>query len=313
MTTVTSARALATMPADEVDRWFATEHPERIVALVAALSDKDLDRLVALPHLREPAVRHVLGRLPEFALPGPLAKVSGLVEFAIEVPRADPERHALRFGDGTVSRVPVGEQPADVIVGLAAADFVRLVTGTRNAALLLLADRLRVRGDEMLALRVGGLFQVPGRPGVAVDPAEVDPEAAALVLRRAKDAHLRRLMEGGFRDVVLQQIFERLPEFLDGEQAVGHSLDVGFTVTGRPDGTADRRAVRVHDGTCTVEEASGGESGRDAVVTAHGADFLKLVTGNLNPVLGVVRGALKVRGDVTAALTLHRIMRVPGS
>ena len=98
-------------------------------------------------------------------------------------------------------------------------DFVRLVSGGRNAALLLLGDRLRVRGDEALALAVGGVFQVPGKPGVAVDPAEVDPDQVAVVLRHVKDAHLERVMGGGFRAVVLEQIFARFPEFLDERKA----------------------------------------------------------------------------------------------
>ena len=41
--------------------------------------------------------------------------------------------------------------------------------------------------------------------------------------------------------------------------------------------------------------------------------FLKLVTGRLNPVTGVMRGQLKVRGDVKAALTFSGLMDIPGA
>ena len=67
--------------------------------------------------------------------------------------------------------------------------------------------------------------------------------------------------------------------------------------------------VEVREGACQV---SPGGRARDATLVLDGAAFLKLVTGHLNPVVGVMRGALKVRGDVTAGLALHKIMRIPG-
>ncbi|MGN6129736.1 MAG: SCP2 sterol-binding domain-containing protein, partial [Nocardioidaceae bacterium] len=177
-------------------------------------------------------------------------------------------------------------------------------------ARLRLGGGWRVVGAEALARAVGGVFQVPGKPGVPVDPAAVDPEQVARVLEHAKDAHLREVMTGGFRDVVLEQVFARFPEFLDRRKAAQHTLHVGFTITGRSDGGVDRYTVHVVDGVCRVE--AGGAEGRDATITLSGADFLKLVTGHLNPVMGVMRGALKVRGDVSRALLLHKIMRIPG-
>ena len=212
-------------------------------------------------------------------------------------------------GDG-VAVAPAGTHRPDVTISLAALDFVRMVSGGRNAALLLLGDRLRVDGDEQLALRVGGVFRVPGRPGVAVDPSAVDPEQAAAVLKGVKDRHLDRLMSGGFREVVLDQVFTRLPEFLDEQRAADASLAVAFRIDGRPDGGSDRVTVYVDRGRCRAERDADGD--RDATLVLGGAQFLKLVTGHLNPVTGVVRGALKVKGDLNAALTLYRIMRIPG-
>ena len=71
----------------------------------------------------------------------------------------------------------------------------------------------------------------------------------------------------------------------------------------------DRYVVRVSDGACRVEPDV---RGRDATITVSGGNFLKLVTGHLNPVMGVMRGQLKVRGDVSTALALHKLMRIPG-
>lgn len=310
MPEATTLTDLAALSPAQAESYFAEEDAEVLVALVGDASDEELRHLVGTPHVRRAAVRHILGRLDEFAVEERLAEVDGVVEFCIDVPDDEPERHGLVFAGGSLSVAEPGGYQPDVTLALGAFEFARLVTGGENAALLLLADRLQVTGDADLALRVGGVFRVPGRPGVAVDPADVDPAQVAQILGTVSDEHLRAVMGGGFRDVILEQVFDRFPEFLDTEKARKHRMSVGFTIGGRSDGESDRYVVHVADGACRVEP--GGE-GREATIVADGANFLKLVTGHLNPVMGVMRGALKVRGDVAAALTLHKIMRIPGS
>ena len=306
-----SALDLVDLPPAEVEEFFATEQPEVVVALVHDLDDRQVGRLVAVPHVRESAVRLVLARLGEFALPEALATVKGVVEFEVDVPGGAPERHLLVFDGAGVAVSPTGDEAPDVTVSMAALDFVRLVSGGSTAAILLLGGRLRVSGDEKLALRVGGVFQVPGRPGVAVDPSAVDPVEAAAAVRGVKDAVLDRVMTGGFREVVLDQVITRMPDFLDERKARQHRLTVGFRVAGRPDGGSDRVVVHVDRGTCRVERDTDGD--RDATLLLDGTQFLKLVLGHLNPVTAVMRGSIKVKGDVNAALRLHRLMRIPGS
>ena len=132
--------------------------------------------------------------------------------------------------------------------------FVRLVTGERNAGLEYLAGHLDIEGDADLALGVGGLFQVPGTHRVAVDPRTLDPVAVATVLGTVKHDHLRKVMRSGFRDVVLGEIFRRLPEFLDPHRARRADLTVGFRLLGHPAGEIERYVVRVAAGAATVTE-----------------------------------------------------------
>ena len=306
---LTRVAQLADLEPEEIEAWFAREDPERIVALVDAAGDDELARLVELEHLRRAAVREVLSRLEEFAIPHRLAEVAGTVAFEVALRKGRHERHAVALADGRVEPVDPETAVPDVTIRLGGVEFLRLVTGGENAAILLLGARLAVEGDTELALRVGGVFSVPGRPGVAVDPDTVDPTEVARVLKGVKDAHLRTVMAGGFRDVVIGQVFKRFPEFLVEERARRADLSVGFRITGRADGEADRYVVRVTDGTCEVEPDG---DARDATLVLDGASFLKLVTGHLNPVLAVMRGAIKVRGDMAAGLALHRMMRIPG-
>jgi putative sterol carrier protein len=122
---------------------------------------------------------------------------------------------------------------------------------------------------------------------------------------------MKAVMEGGFRPVVLQEVFRRFPEFIDAEKASGLRLSVGFRVGGRKDGEVDRYVVHVADGACTIETGAPEGQSRDATITMEGADFLRLALGQLHPVRGVLTGALKVKGDRAKALALNAVMVPP--
>jgi putative sterol carrier protein len=50
---------------------------------------------------------------------------------------------------------------------------------------------------------------------------------------------------------------------------------------------------------------------RDATVTCEAYDFLRLATGHLSAITGVLRGQLKVKGDKAKALQLSSIIDIP--
>jgi putative sterol carrier protein len=306
---------LAGMSEEELDRFFYESDAELIVKLATATSDRDLERLLADEAARAAALGSVLARLDEFAVEERLAMVDGTVCFHLRLPKRGQETHLLQFGDGGVTVVPASGVASDVTVTCDMLDFVRLVTGGVNAALLYLSDRLRIDGDEMLALDVGGVFRIPGSDGVAVDPRALDPADVAVAIAHVKDAHLHAVMGGGLREVVLTEVFRRLPDYVHAEKAQGHELAVGFKIAGRPDGETDRFVVTLSGGRATVERLNESAQGkdRDATIALDGAQFLKLVTGRLNPVKGVMRGQLKVRGDVKAALTFSGLMDIPSA
>ena len=46
-------------------------------------------------------------------------------------------------------------------------------------------------------------------------------------------------------------------------------------------------------------------------MTCEGHDYLRLATGHLNPVTGVLKGQLKVKGDKAKALQLSTVINIP--
>ena len=304
--------ALRSADADAAARFFAEVGPEDLVAAVAATGDDDLLVLVGREEVRPAAVAGILARLHEYAVAEALRGLDGVVRFDLERRGAVLERHALSFAGGRVTPLgAVGEDaPADVVLRTSLLRFLRLVSGELNAGLAYLSGQLDIDGDADLALAVGGLFRVPGSGSVAVDPRLLDPVDVARALGEVRNDHLRKVMGSGFRPVVLGEIFRRLPDFVNPEKSRGVSLCVGFRLAGNPSGDPERYVVEIDDGVAVVTVGDQGAA-RDATVSLEGHDFLKLVTGHLNPVAGVLKGQLKVRGDKGKALKLAAVMDIP--
>ncbi|MGZ8738546.1 MAG: SCP2 sterol-binding domain-containing protein [Nocardioides sp.] len=305
---------LSTADAAEAERFFAEVDAEQLVAAVAATSDTDLLDLVRRDDVRPAAVTGILARLHEYAVAERMAEIDGVVRFDLERKGKLLERHALGFSGGTLTPMPgVGvDAPADVVLRTSILHFVRLVSGELNAGLAYLSGKLDIEGDADLALAVGGLFRVPGSGSVAVDPRLLDPADVASALGEVKGDHLRRVMRSGFRPVVLGEIFRRLPDFVNADKSRGVTLCIAFRLAGNPSGEVERYVVQVADGVATVSEGDEGGA-RDATISCEGHDFLRLVTGHLSPVAGVLKGQLKVKGDKGKALKLAAVMDIPSA
>lgn len=296
--------------ADELEQHFASVDAIEIASMIAAAPDDELGQLMADERVRSAALNAGFGRFADFAVPGQLASMSGTVRFVVRRDRRTDEAWDARFGGGTVVVEPADDSLPDVTIGTDALTFLRLLSGTASAAILVLAGAISVSGDERLALQVGGVFRVPGRDDIAVDPTALDAVEVAGVISYARDSHLRDVMKGGFRSVVLDEIFRRFPEYLDERRASRLDLAVCFRIGGGP-GEDDRYLVRIEHGDYSVTTA--GEGRRTVTISIGGAEFLKLATGNLNPTVAFMKGRLKVKGDLAAALALSGAVRIPSA
>ncbi len=297
------------MSDSEVEEFFRTSDVLEITDVIRSADDQELRALIDLEHFRAEGVVTILNRFGEFADAARLDDITGVVRFELARSKKDVERHVARFESGKVTLVDDAEP--DVTIAADIVDFVRLVTGQSNAALLYLGGHLHIEGDAMLALAVGSVFTVPGSNQAAVDPRTLDPVDVATAVATTSGKHMRSVMEGGFRPIVLEEVFRRFPDFIDAEKAGDLRLSVGFRIGGRKDGEVDRYVVHVAEGVCTIETSPPEGQRRDATITVEGADFLRLATGQLHPVRGVLTGALKVKGDRAKALALNAVMVPP--
>jgi putative sterol carrier protein len=310
-----SLEALHTADADEAAAFFAEADPEALVAAVAATSDDDLLGMIGRDEVRPAAIAGILHRLHEYAVPDRLALLHGTVRIDLERRGRVLERHALRFTGGDIEIIDDPDGDVDVVLRTSILRFVRLVSGERNAGLEYLSGKLDIDGDADLALAVGGIFRVPGSDAVAVDPTALDPVDVATALKHAPRQHLEKVMSSGFRPVVLGEIFRRLPDFVDPIRAQKVDLAIGFRLLGNPSGEPERFVVRVREGVATVEtvgpDGDADDDRRDATITCEAHDYLRLATGHLNPLTGVLKGQLKVKGDRAKALKLASVIDIP--
>lgn len=300
---------LATLDVAQVERLFAETPAEELVEGVRALDDDGLWALINRDEIRPAAVAGILARLHEYAVPAMLARVEGRVRLELGRRGKVLETHVLACSSGNLE-LSDDSDPVDVTLRTSVVRFIRLISGEHNAGLEYLSGHLDIDGDADLALAVGGMFRVPGSESVAMDPRALDPVDVATALAQVDSRHLKKVMASGFRPVVLEEIFRRLPDFVNQRKAGRTRLDVAFRLLGNPSGEVERYHVSIDAGAATVSPGEQGQR-RDATISCEGHDFLRLATGHLNPVAGVLKGTLKVKGDKAKALHLSTLIDFP--
>lgn len=312
---MTTLDHLPAASAAEADRFFRETDALEITRAIRDTDDAALLRLLASDTVRHAGIEGILARFAEFADTERLQGITGTVRFDLAEPGGVHECYVVQFADGAVGVQDVRDGQSvsapDVTITAGIVPFVRMVTGQANAALLYLSDQLALSGDAMLALAVGSVFRVPGEGTAVVDPTALDPVEVSRAIKDVSTRHLEAVMSGPFREIVVSEVFRRLPDFLIARKAAKADLAIAFKVGGRADGEPDRFVVTVQRGTCTVIRDPREEVGRDATLVLDGPTFLRLVLGHVNPVRALLGGRLVVKGDRARALAFSSLMEIP--
>lgn len=136
----------------------------------------------------------------------------------------------------------------------------------------------------------------------------LDPAQFAQLIGGASDEQIQEGLATN-RDMILGEIFRRMPEQLDRERTQNVDAVVEWQITGRPDGGTDRYRLVIKHGTCELERDGSAEP---AVTYAIGpVDFLKLVSGNASGPQLFVFGKLRIRGDLMLAARMPSLFKIP--
>jgi putative sterol carrier protein len=102
--------------------------------------------------------------------------------------------------------------------------------------------------------------------------------------------------------VTAAEFFASLPGRFDPAAAVGVAAIIQFELTG--DGGGTWHAI-IADGACDVTVGAHPEP--TLVVLASAENWLKVVSGSLDPQMAFLTGRLKVRGDMGLAMRLRAL------
>jgi putative sterol carrier protein len=129
-----------------------------------------------------------------------------------------------------------------------------------------------------------------------VSPTAMDPREFARMVKRTAPADLAQLVGGERRGPLLDALVTAMPGVFRADVAGDTNAVVHWNITGRPDGGTDVYELVIGNRTCTLSPAPGRTP--DLTLTLDAVDFLLLVTGNAHPVMLVMRGKLRTKGDL---------------
>ncbi|GAA3119619.1 putative sterol carrier protein [Kribbella aluminosa] len=135
----------------------------------------------------------------------------------------------------------------------------------------------------------------------------LDASELARLVDRTSERELRHRLIGGVREIALREIFRRMPEYLRPARAAGFDAVIGWQITGArgPGRTVDEYWLRIHDGHCTV--ISPQPTPPDISIRTDPTTLLRVVTGNEDPILALLKQRLTVRGDLAQAARLPKL------
>jgi hypothetical protein len=143
------------------------------------------------------------------------------------------------------------------------------------------------------------------------DYANISPGEFAKLVKNTPDARLATLLEGEHRSTILDGIFARMPELFRADKAGDTSAVIHWIITGGPEGS-DTYEVRIADARCETSNKPTTDAPRLAVTVAP-VDFVKVVSGNGNPVMMFMTGKLKAKGDIGLAASIQNLFAIPKS
>jgi putative sterol carrier protein len=139
--------------------------------------------------------------------------------------------------------------------------------------------------------------------------AAIDPELFASLVRDATDDQLQDGLDAN-RQLILEEIFRRMPEQFDPERAAGVEAIVEWRIRDRPGGGHDAWHVTLRDGRCEVAEGPADEP--TVIYEIRPIDFIRLITNNASGPRLFLFGRLKIRGNLVLATRMPTFFRIPG-
>jgi len=102
--------------------------------------------------------------------------------------------------------------------------------------------------------------------------------------------------------MVPADIFAKIPENFNADKAAGVNMVLVFRLSGDNGGDW---TIKIADGAVDVNE--GAADSPSATINMDGDDYVKMMSGELNPMMAFMSGKVKVDGDLNSVMKMQSI------
>ena len=137
----------------------------------------------------------------------------------------------------------------------------------------------------------------------------IGPKEFAQLVKTTPDSKLAEVMGGDSRGKILDEVFGRMPTLFRADKAGNTSAVIHWILPGGAGGTSDTYETVIENGACTVTS----QPVRDPklAMTMDPVTFLKVVSGDGNPMMMFMTGKIKAKGDLALAAQVAKLFDIP--
>ncbi|GAA0473992.1 hypothetical protein Ade02nite_74440 [Paractinoplanes deccanensis] len=139
--------------------------------------------------------------------------------------------------------------------------------------------------------------------------ASIGPKEFAQLVKSTPDSKIAEVMAGENRTKILDEVFNRMPTLFRPEKAGSTQAVIHWVITGGAGGASDTYETVIENGACTVTN----QPARDPklTMTMDAVTFLKVVSGDGNPMMLFMTGKVKAKGDLGLAANVAKLFDIP--
>ena len=137
----------------------------------------------------------------------------------------------------------------------------------------------------------------------------IGPKEFAQLVKTTPDSQIAEVMAGESRAKILDEVFNRMPQLFRPEKAGSTSAVIHWIITGGAGGASDTYETVIENGACTVTNQPAREP--KLAMTMDAVTFLKVVSGDGNPMMMFMTGKIKAKGDLGLAANVAKLFDIP--
>jgi putative sterol carrier protein len=139
--------------------------------------------------------------------------------------------------------------------------------------------------------------------------ASIGPKEFAQLVKSTPDAKIAEVMQSDARDTILDGVFFRMPQLFRADRAGDTQTVIQWNITDKPGGGTDVYETVIENGACNVNKGSTRDP--KLALSLASLDFLKVVSGDGNPMMLFMTGKVKAKGDLALAANIAKLFDIP--